>query len=155
MKTTFKLILVAVCVTFLSCQKDVNLSTGNSSITIDGVISGKIVNYIPNSIDSVKAYYTDNVGTCKVSTTGEFSIRLTVPQLDKINLLSGVRVSDTTALGASVNINSYLNNNYAGGLKKCNYYTNDSIKAGMTYSVFTYVDRAFAMKGLSAPCPLV
>jgi len=145
-KTTFHLILMAVCVTFVSCHKD-DLSTRSSSITSDGLLTGKIVNYVPNSIDSLSAYYTNDVGSSKVSTNGDFSIRLNVPQLEKINLLSGVTVSDTTAMGASVNINAYLKNIDVGGLKKCNYITTDSIKAGMSYSMFFYVDKTFSVKG--------
>lgn len=148
-RTTFKIILVAVCISFFSCQKngDEKLPTDNSSISIDGVLSGKIVNYVANSIDSVKARNTDYVGTSKVLSTGYFSIGLTLPQLEKIGSLSGVMISDTTALGGSATITSYLNSYENGEVIKCNY-ANDSInKPGMAYSSFVYTDRAFTMKG--------
>jgi hypothetical protein len=145
MRTTLNLIFVAVCVTFYSCQKD-DLSKVSSSITNDGVISGKIVNYVPNSIDSVITSYTP-VTSSKVSSSGEFSIRLNVPQLSKEGTLSGVTVSDTTAMGGSTNIYSCLNSTLNGDLLKSNFDPNESIKAGMAYSEFFYTDRSFTMKG--------
>ena len=146
MKTALNIILVALCVTFFSCQKD-DLSTGSSSITSNGILSGKIVNYVPNSIDSLKAMSYDFVGLGKVSTTGDFYIRLTIPRLSKVGKMSGITVSDTTAMIGIVDIESYLNSNYIGVLFKCNY-SSDSINNNMTKSsIFTYSDKEFTEKG--------
>jgi hypothetical protein len=150
-KTAFNLILVAVCITFFSCQKDENLSTGSSSITNDGVISGKIVNYVPNSMDSVIAMFNGltifATGTGTVSTTGDFSMRLSVPQLIKVATLSGVTVSDTASIGRSAIIFSSFNSSLNGTLLKCNYANGDEYKAGRAHSMFVYTDRSFTMKG--------
>ncbi len=146
MKTIFNLVLIAVCVTFFSCQKD-DVSTGNSSITSDGVISGKIVNYVANSLDSVKARNTNYVGSGLVLSTGEFTIHLTIPELSKIGSLSGVAISDTTVMGGAVAIRAYLNNSIQGDLQRCNY-ANDSLnKAGLSYSSFIYTDKPLTLKG--------
>ncbi len=146
-KTTFKFILLAVCITFFSCQKD-DLSTGSSSVTSGGSLSGKIVNYVPNSIDSLSAVMIHPVGSGKVSPKGEFSIGLTVMQLIWERKLSGVIMSDTTAFVAPVqNINSFLNSNPNGELIKCNY-TNDTIsKVGMAYSTYIYLNKPLTMNG--------
>jgi hypothetical protein len=146
-KTTFSLILVVAGITFFSCQKD-DLSTNRSSVTSDGLLRGKIVNFVPNSIDSVSALIEYLVGSGKVSTTGDFSIGLKVPELGQIEAEKGVTISDPNArIGSTVTFYSYLNNNLAGALKKCNY-TNDSIiVTGMAYSYFIYSDRTFTMKG--------
>jgi len=149
MKILFNLIFVAICVTFSSCQKDENLSANNSSITSDGLLKGKIVNYIPNSIDSLNAIIYYIAGTGKVSTTGNFSISLIVPMLEMINVKKGLTVSDTNAMVGlgSVVFCSYLNNSYTGVLKKCNYTDDSAGITGMAYSYFVYSDRTFTIKG--------
>lgn len=148
MKTTFKFILVALSVTFFSCQKDENLSTGSSSITNAGVLSGTIVNYTPNSIDSVRVWDTENyIGMNKASMTGDFSIDLAVPHLSKFGAMKGVFVSDTTAMTGTVSIYSYLNNNSNGVLLKCNYTTDSFNIVGMAYSFFIYSDKNLTIKG--------
>jgi hypothetical protein len=145
-KTTFNLISIAVCILFFSCKDD--LSTGNSSVTSGGSLTGKIVNYVPNSIDSLSAVMIHPVGSGKVSTKGDFSIGLTVMQLIWERKLSGVIMSDTTAMVAPVqNINSFLNSNPTGELIKCNYTNNSVTKVGMAYSTFIYINKSLTMNG--------
>lgn len=147
MNTIYKFIFVALCVTFFSCNKDENLSTGASSITSDGVLSGKIVDFVPNSIDSVKVLGSGNIGARKVLSSGDFTIGLSVPQLSRSGNLSGVTLSDINAMTGSVSINTYLNNNFNGSIRKCNFDSLYINKAGMSYSMFVYSDRDFTMKG--------
>jgi hypothetical protein len=147
MKTTFRLILVTICIAFLSCQKDENLTISKSSITNGGVLNGKIVNYVINSIDSVKAWNNFFVGTGKVASTGDFSIGLTVPILLKLGTLSGVTISDSTAMTGTVSIFSFLNFYNNGVLSKCNYTADSLNKAGISNSVFIYSDRVVRING--------
>ncbi len=146
-KTIFKLILVILCITFFSCQKD-DLSASKSSVTSDGLIKGKIVNFVPNSIDSVSAIIEYLDGSGSVSTTGDFSFILEVPELGMILAEKGLTISDPNAMiGSTVTFYSYLNKNLAGALKKCNYTNDSTAVTGMAYSYFIYSDRTFTMKG--------
>lgn len=146
-KTTFWLIFVTVCIVFFSCQKDETLTKGSSSITSEGVLSGKIVNFIPNSIDTVKAWENYSIGTGEVTSTGDFSIRLMVPVLYKLGTFSGVTVSDTTAMTGTLSVYSFLNLYTNGVLNKCNYTTDSLNKTGMASSIFLYSDKVVTIKG--------
>lgn len=130
-----------------SCQKDENILTVSSSITNDGVLSGKILDFVPSSIDSVKALDFSFVGKGKVASTGDFSIGLAVPVLTKLAKLSGVVVSDSIAMTGTVSIFSFLNIKNNGVLYKCNYAIDTLNKAGMSISVFIYSDRPVRLTG--------
>jgi hypothetical protein len=147
MKTTIKVIFATVCFAFFSCQRDVNLSVSNSSITNEGVLSGKIINFTPNSIDTVKAWENYFVGTGKVTSAGDFSIKLSVPILFKVGTLSGVTLSDSTAKLGIVSIYSFLNLFTNGVLSKCNYTVDSLNKAGISSSIFLYSDKTLTIKG--------
>ena len=147
----FKVILMVFVAIFYSCEKNDVAQVTNSSITSDGVLKGTIVNSASVAIDSVKVFVFDNssFGSSSVTTTGEFSMTLSIPKLSTIgNGPEGTIVSDTTALGNSIsNIYLYKNRKSIGELIRCNF-TSDSLKTlGMSYSRFLYVDRITTIKG--------
>jgi len=149
MNTTLKLLLVALCVLFFGCNNDENQPGGASSITNDGVLSGKIVDYVPNPIDSVMALGESfkEKWSGSIVSTGDFSVRITVPELSKFGTMSGLTVSDSTAMTGTIYVYVYRNKRLTGVLKKSNYDTDTISKAGMSYSSFVYSDRAFTVKG--------
>ena len=59
---------------------------GKSSVTADGILSGEIVSYTGNEIDSIKAFESNSIvlGKGEVSTNGNFSINLSTPTLTKV-----------------------------------------------------------------------
>jgi len=148
MKTILTFILVAVCVTFFSCQKEEKLPVNLTSVTNSGILSGTIVDYEAGSVDSVKSLDSTILGRSGVSSSGYFTMELIIPPLLKMGVLSGVQVSDTMAMTGSFYINSFKGINATGELKKCNFATDTLNKPGMSYALFVYSDRAFTMNGM-------
>lgn len=157
MKSTFRIIVVVLVATFYGCQKS-DVSPGvSSSVTIDGVFSGTIVND-SNWIDSIIAYgFSENIldnrlvtlGKSAMLSNGKFSLVLTNPVLNEIGSYpSGVVVSDTTAMIGYLHVlGAFKSGIYTGFVYKANYNLNDSIKAGESESQFMYSDRIFTIKG--------
>jgi len=159
MKSTFRIIVVVLVATFYGCQKS-DVSPGvSSSVTIDGVFSGTIVDD-SNRIDSIKAYANivdsynvvvgENIlGKSTVLSSGKFSLVLTNPVLRKLgNGPSGVVVSDTTAIVGNVSeFEAFKSGTYIGYISKTNISIGDSTKLGESDSQFMYSDRTFTIKG--------
>lgn len=155
MKTVFKFVLVVVvCLSIFSCKKDEvtqTVSSGSSSITSDGKLSGVISNNSTSLVDSIvfkdRDYLT--VGKCKVPTTGSFSVTLALPALKKIGKSPvGVVCSDTTAMSGEVDMFvAYKQGVETGALVKGNNATLDAPKAGDSRSMFVYFDRAITING--------
>lgn len=155
MKTLFKFVLVVVCLSVFSCKKDEAtqpVSSGSSSITSDGKLSGVISNNSTSLVDSivlVEANYLP-LGKCKVPTTGSFTITLGIPTvLEKIGKSPvGVVCSDTTAMSGEVDMFvAYKKGIETGVLVKGNNATLDTPKAGDSRSMFVYFDRAITING--------
>jgi len=149
MKATLKLILFAIPVLFLSCQKDEVAPSVASSITSSGTLSGTISGYAPNTVDSVKAkVYVSLIGTCKVSSTGEFSVGLSIPELYMIHSLSGVNVSDTTAMTGTLAVACFKKGVFYSELSKSSCSQDSLVMPGMSASSFVYSDRDLTLKGV-------
>jgi len=119
-----------------------------TSITTGGVFNGTIVEYVAGSVDSVKSCNTTILGSSWVSELGKFSMKLIVPPLSLMGTLSGVLVSDSTAMTGSFYMNSFKGQSVTGELKKCNFVTDTLNQPGMSYALFLYSDRAFTMNGM-------
>ena len=148
MKIAFYFILVSLCVTFSGCQKDEELPVVLTSITTGGIFNGTIMEYVAGSVDSVQSLNTTILGSSVVSSLGKFSMKLIVPPLSVMGTLSGVLVSDSTAMTGSFYMNSFKGQSVTGELKKCNFATDTLNKPGMSYALFVYSDRAFTMNGM-------
>lgn len=147
MKTTLKFILFVIPVFFFSCQKDEITPSVASSITSSGTLSGIISGYVPNTVDSVKAEVESLIGTSKVTSTGGFSIGLSIPELTMMHSLSGVAVSDTTAMTGTLSVGCFKNGILYSDLSKSSCSVDSLIIPGMSESLFVYSDRDFTVKG--------
>jgi len=146
MESTFKVILMVLVAAFYSCKNEDVLGT-SSSITSNGVLSGTIMNYPFAESDSIKVEYFSFAGGFSVTTDGKFSASLSIPYLRRFGSIKGVNVSDTTTLIGNTIFCSYKKDTKSVELLKCNF-TTDSIKtAGMSFSDFIYVNKAFTVKG--------
>ena len=148
MKTIYKLILLALTVTFFSCQKNENGLNSNSSITSNGILAGTILKYTPSLCDSVKAIQGMLIGKGPVSIDGKFSIVLSTPTLTEIGNLSGIVTSDSTAMvGSIITIYTFKGGNFNGQLTKSSLVKDSLTAEGFSYAVFMYSDRDFTLKG--------
>lgn len=138
----------------ISCDKTEETVVANSSSN-NGVLSGKIVDFVPTAFDSIAFVVYDNntetiktLGKSKISSLGEFSWFMINPtiSLEKIGSIEGVAVSDSNALTTSLHINTYKSGVETGNIQKCNYILEDDI-IGASNSGFIYSDRAITIKG--------
>jgi hypothetical protein len=155
MKSLSKIILVAsFVVAFSACSKKDDVSVGDSSVSSAGVISGTISNYTSGSVDSIVAFYGGKDAKSTVSTNGQFSLTVSVPNLSTVgsSSISGVTVSDANAkTGSVLFFYTYKNGNLSGLLTKSNYSVTSSNEsetaAGESVSSFVYCDRDLTIKG--------
>ncbi len=155
MKTVFKFVLVVVCLSVFSCKNDEVTQTetnGSISISSDGKLSGVISNNSTSVVDSIVLVNGENLplGSCKVPTTGSFSVALGIPKvLEKIGKSPvGIICSDTTAMSGEVGMFlTFKQGVQTGMLVKANNATMDSPKAGDSRSMFVYFDRAITING--------
>ena len=151
MKINFNLFVLALSLALFSCNKTEVSVSEKSSITNDGIFSGKIVNYSSTAIDSIKSVKSSNsslLDKSKVTTDGKFSMSLSTPILRKIGSKKGIIISDTTALiGNLEELYTYKNGSRTGVIRKCNFTTDSVNSAGMSNSAFIYADRAITVKG--------
>jgi len=148
MKIALQLIVFLFYVILSGCQKDQNLLTGNNSLTVNGTMSGSILNYVPGSVDSIKALCPDLIGENGISSIGQFTIDLSTPELlVTTGSMNGLLVSDTAAMTGSVYLCTYRGGMFSGLLNKSNLPMDSLNKAGISYSMFTYSDRYFTIKG--------
>jgi len=155
MKTTFKVILTVLVVAFYSCKSNIENESSSSSITSDGLFSGKIVNYDSSLIDSIKVYdssYSSSIlGKSSITNDGKFSMTLLIPKLRKIGteigIMKSLTVSDSTALIGNIIIRTFKRGVWKADLQRCNINMDSVQTAGTSYTYFIYVDRAITIKG--------
>lgn len=147
MKTTLKSILfgTVICLAMLSCNPD-ELTTG-------GTLNGTISDYVTGSIDSLKSCAnnkTDSViGKTAVLSNGKFTLIMGIPTGSKVQKLTGVVVSDSTALIGTGQIYAYKNHLPIGSVTKCNFI--HSLTATPTvgdgYVMLVYSTKTCSLKG--------
>ena len=168
--TLFLLILSAF---IYSCENEETPKSENPSIVASGELTGKIEDFESGDIDSIQVYdHSDSViGSCNVDPSGEFSIRLTIPNSNPallidsyvLNVFSG-NVSNLSASFSYAYLLCYKGGNKIGRLGKCNYpvsqtsnnvglrfdgYNKNAIfgKKGSAYSDIVYFSDSVTIKG--------
>ena len=133
-----------LCILLVGCK--------NEELSTDFTIAGTIADYTTGTIDSIKFVYLDNdylLGEGKVSSSGQFSIKIPTPEVHKIGKsFNDIAVSDTNALVSSFII-SY---GYKGGVKKgfvfkTNFTNFSSTNDNETTLMFFFSDRPLTIKG--------
>ena len=152
-KTKTLYVFLFISLFTISCENVDIAEKGKSSITADGILSGEIVSYTGNEIDSIKVFESNKsivIGKAEVLANGHFSINLSIPTLKKVSddYNSVIKYSDLTGLvGEFDSIFAFKNNKIVGYLIRNNYTNNSKDSVGLAFSHFVYSDRANTLKG--------
>ena len=147
MKTTLKSILfgTVICLAMFSCNPE-ELTTG-------GTLTGTISDYVTGSIDSLKCCANNTldsvIGKTAVLSNGKFTLIMTIPTGSKVQKMTGVVISDSTALLGTGQIYAYKNHLPIGSVTKCNFTHNPSATptVGDGYVMLVYSTKPCSLKG--------